>query len=185
MILARCAALALLVGVVCPAGVVRAQEAQEKPAAPAWKPFQELAFMAGAWSGTADGSGRVGGRVTRWSAEMGGTYFVQRGSTVFAAQSGQPEDVTEEVAYFAYDRDRRKYVASCYFSTGVIGSFDVDFPAEGVVRLVSTSLLNLEAGTRARVTIAKKSDADLSYLFEVAPAGKDFVPFVASKMSRK
>src|SRR5438477_11652655 len=40
-------------------------------AATAWKPFQEFGFLTGAWSGTAESGSRVGGRVSRWSLEMG------------------------------------------------------------------------------------------------------------------
>jgi hypothetical protein len=116
---------------------------------------------------------------------MGGNYLVSRGTTIFPAQSGQPEESTDDVGYFAYDRDRRKYVAYFYFSTGIIGIFDVDFPQDGTVRLVSSSLLNYEAGARMRLTFTRKSDAETGYQIDIAPSGKDFVPFLSSKLGKK
>src|SRR5262249_20516049 len=117
--------------------------------------------------------------------EMGGNYLVQRGTTVFPAQTGSPEDSTEEVGYISYDRDRRKYVASYFFSTGVGGSFDVDIPSDGVLRLISTSLLNYDPRAKMSLTITRKSDAELSYQLELAPQGKDFIGLVTSKLTRK
>jgi len=162
-------------------------EAQGTPARPAdaWKPFQEFGFLTGAWSGTAESGSRVGGRVVRWSMEMGGNYLVERGTTVFPAQAGTAEDSTEEVGYFAYDRDRRKYVAYFFYSTGVAGFYDVDLPSAGVIRLVSTSLLNYDGGARTRLTITSKSDSELTSQLEVSPPGKDWVAFVTSKLSKK
>ena len=158
--------------------------AQPAPA-PAWKPFQEFAFLVGAWSGTAESGPRIGGRVTRFGTEMGGNYLVGRGSTVFPALSGQPEETSEETSYVVYDREKRKYVAVCYFSSGVVGHYDVEFPAEGTVRFTSTQLLNFENGGRSRLTITRRSDAEISYLLEVAPGGKDYVTYISSRMNRK
>jgi len=160
-----------------------AQETAEK--ATAWKPFQEFGFLTGSWSGTAESGGKVGGRVTRWTLEMGGNYLVQRGTTVFPAQGGGAEDSSEEVGYVSYDRERRKYVAQIYFSTGVVGFYDVELPSEGVVRLVSTSLLNFDMGGKMRLTLTKKADSELAYQLELAPGGKDFVAYVTSKMTKK
>ena len=188
MILARVAAfggIALLSVLVSQAGVAEPQAEAPKAAAPEWKPFQEFDFLIGSWSGTAESNGRIGGKVSRWSAEMGGNYLTNRGNMVFAAQSGIPEESTEEIGYIAYDRDKRKYVAYFFYSTAVVGFYDVEFPSEGVIRFISTSQLNFETGARTRVTITKKTGTEVSYLFEVAPAGKDFVPFVSSKMARK
>jgi len=162
-------------------------EAQDTPAKPseAWKPFQEFGFLSGSWSGTAENGPRVGGRVSRWTAEMGGNYLVQRGTTVFPAQAGATEDSTEDVGYIAYDRERRKYVAWYFFSTGVSGTFDVDLPSPGIVRMVSTSLENYDVGAKMRLTITRKSDAELAYQLELAPQGKEFVGLLTSKLAKK
>jgi hypothetical protein len=177
---ASLSALALFIGLAAgPAS------AQESASGTAWKPFQEFGFLTGAWSGTAESGGRVGGRVSRFTTEMGGNYLVHRGTALFPAQKGQPEESTEETGYFAYDRERRRYVAFYFFSTGVSGTYDVDFPSEGVVRLQSTSQLNYESGARTRLTIARKSDTELSYQLEVATGGKDYVTFLSSKLTRK
>ncbi len=174
--------LAMLV--TCVSLPARAQEAAEKPAA-AWKPFQEFGFLTGSWSGTAESGSRVGGRVSRFGLEMGGNFLVHRGTTVFPAQAGSPEDASEEVGYYSYDRERRKYVATYFFSTGIVGQFDVEIPADGSLRLVSTSLLNYDTGARMRMTLGKKGDAELALSIEVAPSGKDFVTYVTSRMTKK
>src|SRR5512143_1435122 len=137
----RFAAAALVALSLALVSLERPMEAQGTPARPsdAWKPFQEFGFLTGSWSGTAESGTRIGGRVVRWSMEMGGAYLVERGTTVFPAQAGAAEDSTEEVGYFAYDRDRRKYVAHFFYSTGVVGFYDVELASEGVIRLVSTS----------------------------------------------
>jgi hypothetical protein len=178
------ALLALAFVVTCVSLPASAQEAAEKPAA-AWKPFQEFGFLTGSWSGTAESGSRVGGRVSRFATEMGGNFLVHRGTTVFPAQAGSAEDSTEEVGYYSYDRERRKYVATYFFSTGIVGHFDVEIPSDGNVRLVSTSLLNYDNGARMRMTLGRKSDAELAMQIEVAPSGKDFVSYVTSRMTKK
>ena len=52
-----------------PATAVPAPATAAAPAAPApaWRPFQELGFLMGSWSGAAESGARVGGRVARFS----------------------------------------------------------------------------------------------------------------------
>lgn len=169
---------ALLVAVILAAGTLSAQ-------APAWKPFQEFGFLVGSWSGTAEATPRVGGRSARFTMEMGGSYLVLKGSIIFPAQSGVPEESTEEVAYFVYDRDKRKYQCHYFFSSGISGVYDVELPAEGTVRLVSNQFLNYEAGAKSRLTLSRKADNEISFQMELAPAGQDFKTYISSKLNRK
>lgn len=160
--------------------------AKPADAAPAWKPFQEMAFLVGgSFSGTAEQGPRIGGRVGRFSLEMGGNYLLHRGNVIFTAQQQMPEESIEEVGYYVYDREKRKYTATYFFSTGVVGIYDVDFPSPGTVRLVSRELLNYEAGGRSRLVIARKSDTEISHQSDLAPAGKEFVPYIVSKLTKK
>lgn len=152
-------------------------------AAPAWHPFQELGFLLGSWSGSADSGPKVGGRVARFTPEFSGNYLVHRGSTFLTGDDGK-EEAIEEVGYFAYDREKRHYVAWYFFSTGISGTFDVELSPEGA-RLLSRELLNAEAGTKARLTFLRKADGDLAVSMELAPAGRDFVPFLASSLKKK
>ncbi len=155
------------------------------PAAPAaWKPFQELSFLVGSWSGTAESSGRVGGRVIRFGMELGGNYLVAKGSTIFAAQAGKAEETIEEVAYLSYDRERRVYLAQYYFSNGISGTFDVEVAPDGL-KLVSSSLVNYETGAKARMAFRKTTDTEIASSFDLAPGGKDFVPFLTAKLTKK
>jgi hypothetical protein len=151
--------------------------------ASAWRPFQELAFLTGSWSGAAESGARVGGRVARFTPEFSGNYLVHRGSTILAADDGKEETI-EEVGYFTYDREKRRYVASYFFSTGIMGTFDVEIVPEGV-RLVSRELLNAEAGTKARMLYARKADGEISLSTELAPGGKDYVPWLTSSLKKK
>ena len=151
--------------------------------APAWRPFQELGFLVGSWSGAAESGARVGGRVARFTPEFSGNYLVHRGSTILTADDGKEETI-EEIGYFAYDRERRRYVASYFFSTGISATFDVEVAAESA-RLVSRELLNAEAGTKARMLFARKADGELSLSTDLAPAGKDFVSFLTSSLKKK
>ena len=152
-------------------------------AAPAWRPFQEFAFLVGSWAGGAESGARVGGRVARFTPEFSGNYLVHRGSTTLTADDGKEERI-EEVGYFTYDREKRRYVASYFFSTGIMGSFDVEIAPEGV-RLVSRELLNAEAGTKARMLFSRKADGELALSMDLAPGGKDFVPFLTSSLRKK
>jgi hypothetical protein len=151
--------------------------------APAWRPFQELGFLMGSWSGAAESGTRVGGRVARFTPEFSGNYLVHRGSTILTTDDGKEETI-EEVGYIAYDREKRRYVASYFFSTGISATFDVEVAPESA-RLVSRELLNGEAGTKARMLFARKADGELSLSMDLAPPGKDFVSFLTSSLRKK
>ena len=140
-------------------------------------------FLVGSWSGGAESGARVGGRVARFTPEFSGNYLVHRGSTILTADDGKQETI-EEVGYFAYDREKRRYVASYFFSTGTSATFDVEIAPEGV-RLTSRELLNAEAGTKARMLFARKADGELALSMDLAAGGKDFVPFLTSSLRKK
>jgi hypothetical protein len=168
-----------------PATAAPAPAAAAVPAVPVppWRPFQELGFLVGSWSGVAESGARVGGRVARFTPEFSGNYLVHRGSTILTEGDGTEETI-EEVGYFAYDREKRRYVASYFFSTGISATFDVEIAPESA-RLVSRELLNAEAGTKARMLFARKADGELSVSMDLAAAGKDFVPFLTSSLRKK
>ena len=165
-----------------PATAVPAPAAAVTPAPP-WRPFQELGFLVGSWSGAAESGSRVGGRVARFTPEFSGNYLVHRGSTILTADDGKEETI-EEIGYFAYDRERRRYVASYFFSTGISATFDVEVAPESA-RLVSRELLNAEAGTKAQMLFTRKGDGELSLSMDLAAAGKDFVSFLTSSLRKK
>ena len=152
-------------------------------AVPVWRPFQELGFLVGSWSGAAESGTRVGGRVARFTPEFAGNYLIHRGSTILTADDGKEETI-EEVGYFAYDREKRRYVASYFFSTGISATFDVEVAPEGV-RLVSRELLNAEAGTKARMLFARKPDGELALSMDLAPPGRDFAPWLVSALKKR
>ncbi|HEX2799701.1 MAG TPA: heme-binding beta-barrel domain-containing protein [Thermoanaerobaculia bacterium] len=152
-------------------------------AAPAWRPFQEFAFLVGSWSGSTESGARVGGRVARFTPELTENYLVHRGSTFLTADDGKEETI-EEVGYFAYDREKRRYVASYFFSTGISATFDVEIAPEGL-RLASRELLNAEAGTKARMLFSRKPDGELALSMDLAPGGKELVPFLTSSLRKK
>ncbi len=153
------------------------------PPAEAWKPFQEFGFLLGSWSGTSESGKRLGGSVVQVTKEMDGNYVSYRGMRIFPAQEGRPEETMEEVGYFFYDRDRRHYVAHFYFSTGVVGIYDVEVGASSL-KLASRELVNYDAGSRSRIIVAG-TGSEILYTIELAPQGKDFLPFVESKLSKK
>ncbi len=155
------------------------------PAVPAWKPFQELAFLSGAWTGGASVGTRFGGRVARFGSELVGGFFVAHASTILAAEEGgRPEETLEEEGWFAYDREKRKYTATWFFSNGVSGVFDVEVLPDGV-RLLSRELVNYEAGTRARMLFQKRPEGDVAMDVDLAPPGKDFAPWLVSALKKK
>ncbi len=156
-----------------------------KPPAPEWKPFQEFNFLIGSWAGTAESGGRIGGRVGRFSMEMGGNYLVHRGNTIFTAQNQRPEESIEEIGYYYYDRDKRKYAAQYFYSTGIVGTYDVEFGADGSIRVLSNNLVNYDSGAKTRLSFKKSSDTEMTVQLDIAPAGKDYVGFLSSKMTKK
>ncbi len=155
------------------------------PAPVPWKPFSDLAWLVGPWSGTASSRGRVGGRVVRFTMELSGNTLVERGSTIFPAEEGRPEESLEDVGVWTYDRERRKYVASYFFSTGVSGAFEAEIQGDGTIRLVAPSLLNYESGARARLTLKKAGDSGLDLSMDIAPPGRDFVAYLTSRLKKK
>ncbi|MFI5119264.1 MAG: heme-binding beta-barrel domain-containing protein [Thermoanaerobaculia bacterium] len=152
-------------------------------ASPAWRPFQELTFLVGSWAGSAESGTRVGGRVAHFTPQFTGNYLVHRGSTILTADDGKEETI-EEVGYFTYDREKRRYVASYFFSTGISGTFDVEIAPEGV-RLTSRELLNAEAGAKARMLFTRNADGELSLSTDLAPPGREFVPWLVSALKKK
>ena len=108
-------ALGFTLALVAGRGAAQAPAAEPVPAEAPWKPFQEFGAVIGSWSGTADSAGRIGGTVGRWTQEMSGNFLVHHVNTIFPAQSGKPEESIELVGYYAYDREKRKYVASYFF----------------------------------------------------------------------
>lgn len=175
--------IASLIVTLALAGAALAQEAP--PEEPAWKPFQEFGFALGSSSGTAESGGRVGGTVSRFSFEMNGNFLLHRVSTIFPAQEGKPEEALELLGYCAYDREARKYTATYYFSTGLMGFFDVEFQQDGSVRFTSTRLVNYDPGARARIVVTKKGEAGHDVALELASAGKEFSPYFSAKLTKK
>jgi hypothetical protein len=151
-------------------------------ASSAWKPFQEFGFLLGSWTGTSESGKRVGGAVVQATTEMDGNYISFRGLRLFPEQEGRPEETVEETGYFFYDRDKRHYVAHLYFSSGVVGVYDVD-AGSGMLKLTSTEILNFE-GAKSRITISRAPEG-IVYVLEVAAQGKEFLPLYSSKLSRK
>jgi hypothetical protein len=154
-------------------------------AAPAWKPFQELAFLSGSWTGGASVGARFGGRVARFGPELLGAFFVLHSSTILAAEEGgRPEETIDEVGWFAYDREKRKYTATWFFSNGVSGVFDIELVPDGI-RLLSRELVNYEPGTRARLLFQKRAEGGVAMNVDLAPPGRDFVPWFVSALKKK
>ncbi|MGA7993217.1 MAG: hypothetical protein WCC53_17450 [Thermoanaerobaculia bacterium] len=154
-------------------------------AVPAWKPFQELVFLSGSWTGGASVGTRYGGRVARFGPELLGAFFTLYGSTILAAEEGgRPEETIEEAGWFAYDREKRKYTATWFFSNGVSGVFDVELLPDGI-RLLSRELVNYEPGTRARLLFRRRPEGDVTMNVDLAPPGRDFVPWLVSTLKKK
>ena len=157
----------------------------QAPPAGEWKLFQEFNFLIGSWSGSADSGGRIGGRVVTFGLEVDGSTLTYRATTFYPAKESQPETKTEEVAHVAYDGAKGKYVALVVFSTKAWGIYDAEVRPDGSIRFTSREMANLEAGVRSRWTLARKPDGSLAEDLEVAPPGKDFVPFVKAALTKK
>jgi hypothetical protein len=144
-----------------------------------------MAFLSGSWTGGASLGTRFGGRVARFGPELLGAFYVLHGSTILAAEEGgRPEETLDEEAWFVYDREKRKYTATWFFSNGVSGTFDVELLSDGL-RLASRELVNYEAGTRARILLQKRPDGDVTMNVDLAAPGKDFLPWLVSALKKK
>ena len=154
------------------------------PAAP-WRPFAEFLPLLGSWSGSAGAGPRIGGCVAHFSTDLAGTVFVERTTTIFPAEEGKPEETFEDVGYVTYDREKRKYVAAYFFSTGVFGTYDVEILPGGTIRMTAASLANYDTGARSRRVLARRADGTLDLALDVAPPGKDFAPFLSGTLRRK
>ena len=152
---------------------------------PAWKPFQELAFLTGSWVGGATLGSRFGGRVARFGPELSGAFFVAHASTTLAAEEGgRPEETIEEEGWIAYDRDKRKYVATWFLSNGVSAVLDVELLPDGV-RLVSRDVVNYEAGTKMRILAQRQANGEVAWSMELAAPGRDFAPWLVTSLKRR
>jgi len=158
---------------------------QAPPAAPSWKPFGEFAFLLGYWSGTATSGERIGGRIARFTMDLNGTFLVERGTTVFPAGDGMPEETVEEIGYVTYNREKRGYMATYFFSTGVYGMYDVEILPGGAIRMTAPSLGNYDPGARSRILFTPRADGGLDTAIEIAPAGKDYVAHRTSSLKKK
>jgi hypothetical protein len=144
-----------------------------------------MAFLTGSWTGGASLGPRIGGRVLRVGPELLGAFWALHGSIILAAEEGgRPEETLDEEGWFVYDREKRKYTATWFFSNGVSGDFDVELLEDGI-RLTSRALVNYEAGTRARMLFQKRPDGDVTMNVELAAPGKDFVPWLVSALRKK
>ena len=52
-------------------------------------------------------------------------------------------------------------------------------------RLLSRELVNYEAGTRARIVFQRRPEGDVAMNVDLAPPGKDFVPWLVSALKKK
>lgn len=173
-------------GVLCAALAAAPAGAQvAAPAAPVWRPFGEFALLLGSWSGTATSGERIGGRIARFTMELNGTFLVERGTTIFPAGEGKPEETAEEIGYVSYNREKRGYVATYFFSTGVYGTYDVEILPGGAIRMTAPSLGNYDPGSRSRILFTPRADGGLSTAIEIALSGKDFVPYLTSSLKKK
>ena len=157
----------------------------QAPPAGEWKVFQEFNFVLGSWAGPAESSGRIGGRVVSLGPEVDGATLRYRATTYYPAKDSLPETRSEEIAHIVYDGGKGKYVALFIFSTKAWGVFEADVRPDGSIVFVSKEMANLEAGTRSRWTLGKKPDGTVAESLDVAPPGRDFVPFLTATLSKK
>jgi hypothetical protein len=157
--------------------------AQAPPAA--WKPFQEMEFLVGSWSGATEGVPGTGGRFERWQWEFGRSFLVVKATTIFPGRDGKPEERHEEIGYYSYDRDRRRYTAVYFLSEGIRGLSDVEILGDGSLRLTSTALENYEPGAKTRRTIQKKSPTEIVHTLEIQLPGRDWVVYFTDKLEKK
>ena len=75
-------------------------------------------------------------------------------------------------------------MATWFFSNGVSAVLDVEFLSDGF-RLLSREVVNYEAGTRVRVLVQRPAAGDVAVSIDLAPPGKDFVPWLASTLKKR
>lgn len=178
---ARAAVLLPALVLMLAAGAATAQG----PPAGEWKIFQEFDFLSGSWSGPAESGGRIGGRVVSFGLEVDGAALSYRATTYYPVKDDLPEARSEEIARIVYDGAKGRYVALVVFSTKAWGIYDAELRPDGSIRFTSREIANLEAGTRSRWTLSRMADGALLEELDVAPPGKDFVPFVSSTLTKK
>lgn len=157
----------------------------QAPPAGEWKVFQEFNFVLGSWAGPAESAGRIGGRVVSLAPEVEGATLRYRATTYYPAKDSLPETRAEEIAHIVYDGGKGKYVALVVFSTKAWGLYEVEVRPDGSLVFVSREMANLEAGTRSRWTLARKADGTIAEQLDVAPPGRDFLPFITATLTKK
>lgn len=150
-----------------------------------WKLFQEFSFLTGSWSGPAESGGRIGGRVVSFGLEVDGSTLAYRATTFYPAKDSQPESKSEEVAHIVYDGAKGKYVALVVFSTKAWGIYDGEVRPDGSILFTAREMANLEAGLRSRWTLSRNADGTVLEALDLAPAGKDFSPYLRATLTKK
>jgi hypothetical protein len=151
-----------------------------------WKPFQELGFLTGSWSGSGESAGRIAGVTASWGMEMNGNFLMHTTNVVLPASEGKTEESIRIVGYYSYDRDRRKYVAYYFFSTGILGTFDADLAADARASNCSPPSSQREAGPgRGLDHQAQPPPRTSRSSWTWRRRGKTSVPFVIAKLAKR
>ena len=157
----------------------------QAPSAGEWKLFQEFNFLTGSLSGSAESGGRIGGRVVSLGPEVSGSTLAYRATTFYPVKDNLPEARSEEIAHIVYDSARGKYVALVVFSTKAWGLYDAEVRSDGSILFTSREIGNLDAGTRSRWSLSRRPDGTILEELDLAPPGKDFVPYLKATLTKK
>lgn len=153
-----------------------------------WKPFQELGFLTGSWSGCRGVRGRIAGVTASWGMEMNGNFLMHTTNVVLPASEGKTEESIRIVGYYSVRPRPPEVRGLLLLLHRHPGHVRRHLAADGSsVKLLSTQLLNYEAGARARISITKAAApaADITFQLDLAASGKDFVPFVIAKLAKR
>jgi len=150
-----------------------------------WAPFK---FFVGSWKGTSEGCSGKSKTERDYRFMLNGKFLQARNKSTFAPQTKNPKgEVHEDIGFFSYDSNRKKFVLRQFHVEGFVNQYVLQNLAEDgkTMVFVTESIENIPSGWRAKETYKVLDDNEFTEVFELAAPRKDFEVYTKSHFKRK
>jgi len=159
----------------------------QEPAAAAdvWAPFR---YFVGTWKGGGEGNPGAGTGEETFAFILRGAYLQVANKAVFLPQQKNPQgEVHEDMGVFSYDKARKTFVLRQFHVEGFVNEYVLEsLPPDGQTFVfVSTSIENIPAGFKARLTYRVLDPDSFEQTFDLAPPGQEFACYSKGVMKRQ
>ncbi len=150
-----------------------------------WAPFR---FFVGSWEGTGEGCSGNSKVERHYEFVLSENFLQVRNKCTFKSQEKNPKGEThEDIGFFSYDSNRKKFVLRQFHVEGFINQYVLDGFADHdkTIVFVTESIENIPLGWRARETYRILNDDEFTEVFELAGPEKDFRVYTENRLRRK